>query len=137
MRLASYLAISAAPPDDVRGFLPLLRAVLAGLREERMDPTQPVRVGLLSDNAARACDYCHREIFNTWLGLGLGSDPNPNPNPNPHPNPRPNPNPNPRLTSNPNPNPSTHPNQRVTEARDSAWDAVVAPLAAAAMAPSR
>ena len=51
MRLASYLAISAAPPDDVRGFLPLLRAVLAGLREERMDPTQPVRVGLLSDHA--------------------------------------------------------------------------------------
>ena len=51
VRLASYLAISAAPPDDVRGFLPLLRAVLAGLREERMDPTQPVRVGLLSDHA--------------------------------------------------------------------------------------
>ena len=67
VRLASYLAISAAPPDDVRGFLPLLRAVLAGLREERMDPTQPVRVGLLSDNAARACDYCHREIFNTCV----------------------------------------------------------------------
>ena len=67
VRLASYLAISAAPRDDVRGFLPLLRAVLAGLREERMDPTHPVRVGLLSDNAARACDYCHREIFNTCV----------------------------------------------------------------------